>query len=529
MFRFNRFMAIFVTIAMLGPTLPLEAKTRKGDKLLAEGRAHEEKKEWDAALEAYEKALSQDPSELVYQMAAQKARFEASAMHVTNGTKIRAQGQLGEALLEFQKAYALNPASTVAEQEILRTQEMIERERRRVEQTGVAAPPEVRGLTPSETANKETEDRIDRLLPVPELKPLNPRRQDFTMRNQPPKVIFDTLAVNAGLNIIYDPEYLSNGPKDKLDITFKDATVQEALDDLALRTKSYWKPINSNTIFVTMDNANKRRDYEDEETRIFYLRNTTANADLTAIVTAIRTVADLQRLFPFESQNAIIAKGSADKMALAEKIIHDLDKPKSEVVVDIYVLEASSVYMRTLATGIATTGLNLAGNFTPRSSLHHFHRHHLHHDEYRQHRRRQQHHRHGDSFFPHRAGECGRFLHRASQRALPGHYERHAHQSAAVSATPLRGWPEGQHEDRRKGAYRQRQLRQYGGRHRRGRQPPGEHPVHLPRRGRQCGNPAEGARQRRRLHAHQPGHFERHRAGEPGRNQRAHHRPAQDR
>jgi general secretion pathway protein D len=369
MFRFNRFMAIFVTIAMLGPTLPLEAKTRKGDKLLAEGRAHEEKKEWDAALEAYEKALSQDPSELVYQMAAQKARFEASAMHVTNGTKIRAQGQLGEALLEFQKAYALNPASTVAEQEILRTQEMIERERRRVEQTGVAAPPEVRGLTPSETANKETEDRIDRLLPVPELKPLNPRRQDFTMRNQPPKVIFDTLAVNAGLNIIYDPEYLSNGPKDKLDITFKDATVQEALDDLALRTKSYWKPINSNTIFVTMDNANKRRDYEDEETRIFYLRNTTANADLTAIVTAIRTVADLQRLFPFESQNAIIAKGSADKMALAEKIIHDLDKPKSEVVVDIYVLEASSVYMRTLATGIATTGLNLAGNFTPRSSL----------------------------------------------------------------------------------------------------------------------------------------------------------------
>ena len=141
MFRFNRFMAILLTIAMVGPMFPLEAKSRKGDKYLAEGRAHEDKKEWDAALEDYEKALSEDPGEMVYQMAAQKARFEASAMHVSNGIKVRTQGQLGEALLEFQKGFALNPASMAAEQEIVKTQEMIERERRRVEETGVAAPP----------------------------------------------------------------------------------------------------------------------------------------------------------------------------------------------------------------------------------------------------------------------------------------------------------------------------------------------------------------------------------------------------
>ena len=71
---------------------PLEAKSRKGDKYLAEGRAHEDKKEWNAALEDYEKALSEDPGEMVYQMAAQKARFEASAMHVSNGIKVRTQG-----------------------------------------------------------------------------------------------------------------------------------------------------------------------------------------------------------------------------------------------------------------------------------------------------------------------------------------------------------------------------------------------------------------------------------------------------
>jgi general secretion pathway protein D len=370
MLRFNRFMAILMTIAMLGPMLPLEGKTRKGDKFLAVGRSHEEKKEWDAALEAYEKALSEDPGELTYQMAAQKARFETSAMHISNGTRVRAQGQLGEALLEFQKGFALNPGSTVAEQEILKTQDMIQRERRRVEQTGAEAAPEVRGLTPSEAANKEAEERINRLLPVPELKPMKPTLQDFKMNNQSPKVLFDTLALNAGLNVLYDPEYLTQAASAaKQTVTFTNSTVTEALDYLSILTKSYWKPINANTIFVTMDNANKRRDYEEEVTRIFYLKNITVNADLTAMVTAIRTVADLQRLFPFESQGAIIAKGTADKMALAEKIIHDLDKPRSEVVVDIFVMEASSVYMRSLAAGPFTTGVSLNGNFTPRTSI----------------------------------------------------------------------------------------------------------------------------------------------------------------
>jgi len=309
MLRFNRFLAILMTLVMLGPMLPLEAKTRKGDKYLAEGRAHEEKKEWDAALEDYEKALSEDPGDLNYQMATQKARLEASSMHVTNGTKIRAQGQLGQGLLEFQKGYALDPGSSVAEQEILRTQQMIERERRRVEQTGAEAAPEVRGMTPSEVANKDAEDRINRLLPVPELRPLKPTLQDFKMNSQTPKVLFDTLALNAGINVLYDPEYLTSGPKEKQTIAFNNSTVQEALDYLALLTKSFWKPINANTIFVTMDNANKRRDYEDEVTRIFFLKNIATNTELTAIVTAVRTVADLQRLFPFEGQWAIIAKG----------------------------------------------------------------------------------------------------------------------------------------------------------------------------------------------------------------------------
>ena len=152
---FNRLVAVFLAVALIGPVAPLPAKTRKGDRYLAQGRVHEEKKEWDAALESYEQALSEDPSESVYQMAAQKARFQTSQMHVGLGLKARAQGQLGDALLEFQKAFAIDPGSMVANQEILRTQDMIQRERKRVEETGKESPPEQRALTPVEEMKRE--------------------------------------------------------------------------------------------------------------------------------------------------------------------------------------------------------------------------------------------------------------------------------------------------------------------------------------------------------------------------------------
>ena len=50
-------------------------------------------------------------------------------------------------------------------------------------------------------------------------------------------------------------------------------------------------------------------------------------------------------------------------------MIHDLDKPRAEVVVDILVMEASSVFSRQLTTAIASTGLNVPVAFTPRTSI----------------------------------------------------------------------------------------------------------------------------------------------------------------
>ena len=367
MYLFNRLTALMLTAVLLGPTLPLEARTKKGDKFLTEGRLHEQKKEWDAALEAYEKALSEDPADILYQMAATKIHFQAAQSHIDKGLKLRAQGQLGEALLELQKAYAINPGSPAAVQEIRRTTEMIDRERKRVEENGKGSDAQERALTAGDKAKKETEDRIDSILGVPQLRPIDQNPINLRM-NGSSKLLFETVAKVAGLNVLWDPEYTASVNRN-IPVEFQNSTLEEALDYLAVVTKSYWKPLSSNTIFITMDNPNKRRDYEEQVAKVFYLSNVSTPQELQEIVNAVRSVADIQRFFPYNSQNAIIAKGSADQVALAEKILHDLDKPKSEVVVDIIVMEASTVYTRQLTAAIASAGLNVPANFTPRAGL----------------------------------------------------------------------------------------------------------------------------------------------------------------
>src|SRR5947209_16144534 len=54
---------------------------------------------------------------------------------------------------------------------------------------------------------------------------------------------------------------------------------------------------------------------------------------------------------------ALIVRAEADRVALAEKVIADLDKPKSEVVIDVLVLEHNYDKTRDLAFGLAD-GLN---------------------------------------------------------------------------------------------------------------------------------------------------------------------------
>jgi general secretion pathway protein D len=344
---------------------PAAAANRKAEKFLQQGKQAEARGDYDAALELYERALALDPSDAAYLLHVRRARFAASQRHVDLGQKLRREGRLEEALAEFQKAFAIDPGSTIAEQELRRTNQMIEREKKRQARPGEAAPAaEERGLTESELARREAQRRAARLLAMPELKPANRRIAGLKIVNQPARVLYETVGKLAGINVLFDAEFQDAR---RYTIDLNHSTLDEALNYISLLTKTFYKPLSSNTIFVTQDNPTKRRDYEEYVTRIFYLQNAYNNQELTEIMTAMRTVTEVRRVFPVNSQYAIVVRGTADQVALAEKILLDLDKPKPEVVVDVLVMEANRTRTRDLALTPLSSGrpgLGSPVNFT---------------------------------------------------------------------------------------------------------------------------------------------------------------------
>jgi len=351
--------AIFLTIFILLVS-GVEAKTRKGDKLLKEGQSAEARGDWDKALDLYEKAVDTDPGDIAYLVPMRKARFEAGQAHVKTGQKLRAEGKLEEAVQEFQRALIADPSSAIALQEIKRIQEML----RAPARTGAKA--DERGMTPAEVSRRRSDERVDSMMGPPELKPMTSVIPVLKMNNQPPKVLYETVAKLAGVNVVFDSQY--QAPARNFNVDLSNATADQAFDYLATLTHTFWKAITPNTIFVAEDNVTKRRDYEDDVVKVFYVTNATTVQEFQEIATAIRTVAEIRRVFTYNAQRAMIVRDTVDKVALAEKLVHDLDKPKSEVVVDVMIMQVNSERTRDLAATIAsagTAGLNVPINFAP--------------------------------------------------------------------------------------------------------------------------------------------------------------------
>ncbi|MBZ5541455.1 MAG: hypothetical protein LAN61_13140 [Acidobacteriia bacterium] len=305
-------------------------------------RRAEALQDYDTALEHYQKALKADPFNADYKLKATQLRFEASQYHVRQGQKLREKGDLQMALAEFQKALAMDPSSPIAAQEIKATLDQIAGKEKEAEPS--PAPPA-----------QSTEGPLAQ--EPPQLMAISRAPINLKMANDA-KIIYETIAKLAGLTVVFDPDF----PARRITTELNNVTLEQALDIVSLQSKSFWKPVTQNIIFVIPDQPQKRRDYEEQLVRTFYLSNTVQPQDLTEIVTGLRQILDLKRIQQLNAQNAIIVRDTPDKLLLAEKLINDIDRAKPEVVIQVEVLQARLDRLRDLGI-LPGQGATLA--FTP--------------------------------------------------------------------------------------------------------------------------------------------------------------------
>ena len=315
--------SVWLAIALFAVGCP-----KNGNHEYQAGRNAEETKDWDAAVDFYAQAAKADPRNANIKIRLDQARFEAGQLHVKQGLKQREKGDLQAALSEFQRAQILDPSSIVADQEVQKTLQMLADKAR--------------------TAAQEEEPLVENgqavLASKPaEIKPLSRAPINVKMVNES-KYVFDTIGKLAGVTMIYDPDLQVR----RISVDLNNVTLEQALDIVSLESKTFWKPVTENIIMVIPDSTQKRRDYEEQVLRTFYLSNVVVAQDLTEITTGLRQLLELKHIQQVNAQNAIIIRDTPDKLALADKIIHDIDRAKPEVIIQVEVLQARLDKLRNL-------------------------------------------------------------------------------------------------------------------------------------------------------------------------------------
>ena len=140
------------------------------------------------------------------------------------------------------------------------------------------------------------------------------------------KVIYETVGKLAGINVLFDPDYTSR----RIKIELNNVSLEEALRIIALESKTFWRPVTPNTIFVAADNPAKRKDLEQSVIKTFYLTNLSQPTELQDVVNTLRQILEINRLQPLPTQDAIVVRGTPDQIALAQKLVAISISPKQK-------------------------------------------------------------------------------------------------------------------------------------------------------------------------------------------------------
>jgi len=208
--------------------------------------------------------------------------------------------------------------------------------------------------------------------PALKLQPL-PQEPIHLKVTVPADKVYQVLAKLGGINVVFTSDF---HPTASLNEDLNGVKIEDALKIVGMQSKSFYRVITPNTILVVPDNPTNRRDFDEAVVKTIYLSNPLAAADRTALLTALKQVLNLQHVFDNPDANALIIRDSPANVVAAEQLVHELDRSKAEIMIDISIVEADRDRIRNLgltpatvtASGSTTPGFEAGAGFAPTST-----------------------------------------------------------------------------------------------------------------------------------------------------------------
>jgi general secretion pathway protein D len=302
---------------------------------MRQGLQAEQRQDYDRAVVTYTKVLQKHPDNREARDGLERSRLRAAQDHFSRGRRLLATGKYDEALGEFELASELNPSSAEIEQSL--------RDVRTKIRTRVAVTRE--GKT-------DLEALIERARDLPPPGPRLPQHvqmpASLVFRDASSRDVFIAIARLASIGVIFDSTFRES----PMTVDLRNASLEDALSTVTSATRTFIRVTAADTIAVVPDTPAKRREYEEEIVRTFYL----SNADLKETMDLLRLTLEIKQIAPSTMVNAITIKDTPEHLAAAARVIAAIDKARPEVIIDVQLLEVDRTKLLEYGLQIASPG-----------------------------------------------------------------------------------------------------------------------------------------------------------------------------
>jgi len=293
------------------------------------------RQDYDRAVVEYTKVLRAKPDDGDARAGLERAKVRASEEHLQRARRLSATGKLDEALVEYGTAADLNPTSSVIDEELRSTRNKL--------RIRVAVSRE--GKTELQTLIDRTRDLPPAGLDLPQ----NARMPaTLSFRDAGSRDVFMAIARFAGISLIFDSTFRES----PVTVDLRNSSLPDALNTVAGATRTFYRVTSPQTVVIVPDTPAKRREYEEEIVRTFYL----SNADLKETMDLLRLILDARRISPITATNAITIKDTPEHISAAARVLSAIDKARPEVVIDVELLEIDRTKLLEYGLQIASPG-----------------------------------------------------------------------------------------------------------------------------------------------------------------------------
>ena len=332
----RRFALVLVLAALAGSGCAARLAYHQGQEEAKRGN-------WDLAVARLTRAVQKDPDNIGYKIALENARIQASRMHFDLARKHLQAADLEKAAEELDIATKYDPSNKSASDELALVRARIR----------------TRDAQLSEMSDFESKRQRAAARPsVPVLSPRSLAPIALNYRDQSLQRLLETLGKLAGVNVLFD-----EGFRDKnVTVSLTGVTFQEALDQITMVNRLFYKVLDQNTIIIVPESQAKRRAYDAMLMQTFYLQNAETKDVETIVKTAVGTTA---RVVSNPTLGAINVIGTADQLAVVSRLLDLNDKARGEVVVEVQILEVDREQIKNYGIELAERRQGVALTYAP--------------------------------------------------------------------------------------------------------------------------------------------------------------------